>query len=97
MPTPRFRVQIAAFATGALSCAALPAFADGTPFFSTAQIGQGRYEYAQKCSVCHGTQSEGGGAPALQDLVGEHIDSMIVAAADSMEQIRARTVKPTPS
>src|SRR5205823_9314927 len=62
----RFRVQIAAFATGALSCIALPVFADGTPFFSTAQIGQGRYEYAQKCSVCHGTQSEGGGAPALK-------------------------------
>ena len=65
MPTPRFRVQISAFAAGALSCAALPAFADGTPFFSTAQIGQGRYEYAQKCSVCHGEAGKGGSAAAL--------------------------------
>lgn len=66
MPTPRLREHIAAFAIGALSCAAQNAFADGTPFFSTAQIGQGRYEYAQKCAVCHGTQSQGGGAPALK-------------------------------
>jgi tripartite-type tricarboxylate transporter receptor subunit TctC len=35
-----------------------------------------------------------GGAPALQDLMGGHIDFMIVAAADSLEQIRARTIKP---
>ena len=42
------------------------AFADGTPFFSTAQLAQGRFEYAQKCAVCHGAQLEAGGAPALK-------------------------------
>ena len=68
MPTFPLRASAhrAALAIGILSCAAQTVFADGTPFFSTTQIGQGRYEYAQKCAVCHGTQLEGGGAPALK-------------------------------
>ena len=35
MPTPRFRVNLAAIAVGALSCATQTAFADGTPFFGS--------------------------------------------------------------
>ena len=49
-----------------LSAAAQPALADGTPFFSATQLSQGRWEYAQKCAVCHGAQLQGGGAPALK-------------------------------
>lgn len=49
-----------------LSAAAQPALADGTPFFSATQLGQGRFEFAQKCGVCHGTQLQGGGAPELK-------------------------------
>jgi len=66
MPRLPFRVKFAALVVGALSCAAQNALADGTPYFSSTQIGQGRYEFAQKCSVCHGTQLQGGGAPALK-------------------------------
>ena len=42
------------------------ASADGTAFFSSAQVSQGRWEYSQKCAVCHGAQLQGGGAPALK-------------------------------
>jgi len=35
-----------------------------------------------------------GGAPALQDLVAGQVDLMFTAAADSSEQVRARTIKP---
>ena len=45
------------------------AFADGTAFFSTEQVSQGRWEYSQKCAVCHGAQLEGGGAPALKGRI----------------------------
>ena len=40
--------------------------ADGTAFFSSSQVNQGRWEYSQKCAVCHGAQLQGGGAPALK-------------------------------
>ena len=46
--------------------AAQAALADGTAFFSTQQVGEGRWEYSQKCSVCHGAQLQGGGAPELK-------------------------------
>jgi PQQ-dependent dehydrogenase (methanol/ethanol family) len=39
--------------------------ADGTGWFSSGQVDQGRWEYSQRCSVCHGAQLRGGGAPAL--------------------------------
>jgi PQQ-dependent dehydrogenase (methanol/ethanol family) len=42
------------------------AVADGSAFFSTSQLSQGRWEFAQKCAVCHGAQLQGGGAPALK-------------------------------
>ena len=42
------------------------ASADGTAFFSSSQVSQGRWEYSQKCAVCHGAQLQGGGAPALK-------------------------------
>jgi PQQ-dependent dehydrogenase (methanol/ethanol family) len=45
------------------------ALADGTAFFSSEQVSQGRWEYSQKCAVCHGAQLQGGGAPALKGRV----------------------------
>jgi alcohol dehydrogenase (cytochrome c) len=60
------RSRIIAFAAGMLGLAAHDVFADGTGFFSSAQLSQGRWEYSQKCSVCHGAQLQGGGAPALK-------------------------------
>jgi len=53
-----FGATLLLFAQGAL--------ADGTGFFTSAQLSQGRWEYSQKCSVCHGAQLQGGGAPALK-------------------------------
>ena len=50
--------------------APLTALADGTPFFSTAQLAQGRWEYSQKCAVCHGAQLQGGGRA---DAEGRHV------------------------
>jgi cytochrome c553 len=60
------RSRIVAFAAGMLWLAARNVLADGTGFFSSAQLSQGRWEYSQKCSVCHGAQLQGGGAPALK-------------------------------
>ena len=48
---------------------AIVAHADGTGWFSSSQIAQGRWEYAQKCSVCHGAQLQGTGAPALKGKI----------------------------
>ena len=45
---------------------ATSAFANGTGWYNPTQISTGRFEYSQKCSVCHGAQLEGGGAPALK-------------------------------
>lgn len=42
-----------------------PALADGTGWYSQAQIEPGRLEYGAACSTCHGAQLQGGGAPAL--------------------------------
>jgi mono/diheme cytochrome c family protein len=47
------------------------ALADGTGWFSPEQVNQGRWEYSQKCSVCHGAQLQGGGAPAVKGQVFE--------------------------
>jgi PQQ-dependent dehydrogenase (methanol/ethanol family) len=41
------------------------AVGDGTGWFSSEQVSQGRWEYSQKCSTCHGAQLQGTGAPAL--------------------------------
>src|SRR5580704_13195194 len=49
--------------------AAPSALADGTGWFSSDQLGPGRWEYSQKCSVCHGAQLQGGGAPALKGQI----------------------------
>ncbi len=48
---------------------AAAASADGTGFFTSAQLSQGRWEYSQKCAVCHGAQLQGGGAPALKGSI----------------------------
>ena len=45
---------------------ATASFADGTGWFTSAQTAKGRFEYAQKCAVCHGAQLQGTGAPALK-------------------------------
>lgn len=39
--------------------------ADGTAWFSSAQVASGGVAYAQNCAVCHGAQLQGAGAPAL--------------------------------
>ncbi|HQR11165.1 MAG TPA: c-type cytochrome, partial [Casimicrobiaceae bacterium] len=52
-------------AGGLLLASAQFAGADGTAFFSADQVAQGRFEFSQKCAVCHGAQLQGGGAPAL--------------------------------
>ena len=40
--------------------------ADGSGWYTAAQVSQGRWEFSQKCAVCHGQQLQGGGAPALK-------------------------------
>jgi alcohol dehydrogenase (cytochrome c) len=65
VPFPN-RIGITALGAGMLLFAAYRALADGTGFFTTAQLSTGRWEYSQKCSVCHGVQLQGGGAPALK-------------------------------
>jgi alcohol dehydrogenase (cytochrome c) len=42
------------------------ALADGTGWYTSEQVAQGRWEYSQKCGVCHGQQLQGTGAPALK-------------------------------
>jgi alcohol dehydrogenase (cytochrome c) len=70
MGTPRLPLQsrsrVAAFGAGLLLLAAHEALADGTGFFTAAQLSAGRWQYSQQCSVCHGAQLQGGGAPALK-------------------------------
>src|SRR5450755_1132355 len=60
------RGKAVAFGAGMLLFAAQGALADGTGFFNPAQLSQGRWEFSQKCAVCHGAQLQGGGAPALK-------------------------------
>ena len=45
------------------------AVADGTGWYTPPQVAQGRWEYSQKCGVCHGAQLQGGGAPALKGRI----------------------------
>ena len=45
---------------------AADAAADGTGWFTQAQVDRGRWEYAAKCSSCHGAQLQGTGAPPLK-------------------------------
>ena len=52
--------------TLALLAASTAARADGSGWFSSAQVAQGRWEYSQKCAVCHG--ADGKGSPAGQKL-----------------------------
>ena len=42
------------------------ALAEGSGWYTPAQVSQGRWEYSQKCGVCHGQQLQGTGAPALK-------------------------------
>ena len=51
-----------------LACllAAKAARADGTGWYTPSQVAQGRWQYAQKCAVCHGAQLQGAGGPALK-------------------------------
>jgi alcohol dehydrogenase (cytochrome c) len=45
------------------------ALADGTGWYTSEQVAQGRWEYSQKCGVCHGQQLQGTGAPALKGKI----------------------------
>ena len=66
----RFLITSHAVSIGAAMMLFAPAaFADGTGFFTAVQSSQGRWEYSQKCSVCHGAQLQGGGAPALKGRI----------------------------
>jgi PQQ-dependent dehydrogenase (methanol/ethanol family) len=58
--------RIAVLTSAVSLFAASSAFADGTGWYNPTQITKGRFEYSQKCAVCHGAQLEGGGAPALK-------------------------------
>src|SRR5215472_9842839 len=63
----QLRVSCAAlFAATILFLAAEDVRADGTGWYTPPQVAQGRWEYSQKCGVCHGAQLQGGGAPALK-------------------------------
>src|SRR5262249_7687990 len=61
-------VAVALFGAAALGRSTL-ARADGTGWYAPPQVAQGRWEYSQKCGVCHGAQLEGAGAPALKGKV----------------------------
>jgi PQQ-dependent dehydrogenase (methanol/ethanol family) len=56
-------VRAALFGGMGAACGAL---ADGTGWFTSDQVNQGRLAYAQKCATCHGAQLEGSGAPGLK-------------------------------
>jgi PQQ-dependent dehydrogenase (methanol/ethanol family) len=45
------------------------ALADGSGWYTPEQVAQGRWEYSQKCGVCHGQQLQGTGAPALKGKI----------------------------
>jgi PQQ-dependent dehydrogenase (methanol/ethanol family) len=70
MSAPRTDHRLLTVAVALLGAAALgrgtPALADGTGWYAPPQVAQGRWEYSQKCGVCHGAQLEGAGAPALK-------------------------------
>ncbi len=54
------------FAALAALLAGKAAHADGTGWYTASQVAQGRWQYAQKCAVCHGAQLQGAGGPALK-------------------------------
>ena len=61
------RVALAAVGTGVWLLAVAPsASADGTGWFTQAQVDRGRWEYAAKCTACHGVKLQGTGAPPLK-------------------------------
>src|SRR5262245_11842519 len=61
------RSALLSFAVGlALLVGAADAGADGTVWFTPTQVDRGRWEYAAKCSSCHGAQLQGTGAPPLK-------------------------------
>ena len=62
----RCRGNVSTFVGCVLLTCATAAFADGTGWFTSAQTAKGQFEYTQKCSVCHGAQLQGTGAPALR-------------------------------
>jgi len=64
LPQRKRVVRLAMLAAGALAFGS--ALADGTGWFTSSQTASGRFEYAQKCSVCRGAQLQGTGAPALK-------------------------------
>src|SRR5258708_32360335 len=66
---PRHASWTVVIVLGAALAHATCALADGTAFFSSAQVAQGRWEYSQKCAVCHGAQLQGTGAPALKGRI----------------------------
>jgi len=62
-PRSRILVALCALATCAFAATAR---GDGTGWFESTQVPQGRWEYSQQCAVCHGAQLQGTGAPALK-------------------------------
>jgi PQQ-dependent dehydrogenase (methanol/ethanol family) len=66
VPSPPFGKLTRIFAGLAALAAGPAAHADGTGWYTASQLSQGRWEYAQKCAVCHGPQLQGAGAPALK-------------------------------
>jgi cytochrome c len=109
--SPAFTAEIAAWIVAALVAYGGDAFADGAPFFSSAQTAQGHWEYSQKCAVCHGAQLQGTGAPALKgrtfnaqwngkklaDLYSYIHTDMPLGLADSLPPRNTRTSSPTSS
>ena len=63
---PRRCSLVSLFAPIACALSSSLAFADGTGWYNSSQIAKGRFEYSQKCAVCHGAQLQGTGAPPLK-------------------------------
>jgi glucose dehydrogenase/mono/diheme cytochrome c family protein len=63
---PRRFSLVSLFAPIAFALSSSLAFADGTGWYNSSQIAKGRFEYSQKCAVCHGAQLQGTGAPPLK-------------------------------
>ena len=68
-PVPPVRTLTVTLTALAGLLAAGAARADGTGWYTASQVAQGRWEYAQKCAVCHGAQLQGAGAPALKGKI----------------------------
>jgi mono/diheme cytochrome c family protein len=67
MPPDRESRIATAMLTCVAACFAIAdvAHADGTGYFTSDQVTQGRLAYASDCATCHGASLQGGGAPAL--------------------------------